>query len=290
VKSLKKGLGKGLGALLNVDTAAAENEIVQLKINEIEPNKNQPRKDFDEEKLRQLAESIKHHGVVQPVIVKKSGDAYNIVAGERRWRAARIAGLDTIPAIVGDYDDRQVMEIALIENLQREDLNPIEESEAYEKLINEFKLTQEDLAGIIGKSRPYIANALRLNKLEDEIKDFVRNNLLSGGHARALLALENKNDRLKLANEIIKKGLSVRETEFLVKNYTLMEGKARRTRKQKKSEEIVYLEDKLKKIWGTKVQLQANKKRGKIIIEYYSEDELERILDIMESIPKSPMM
>lgn len=287
---MKKGLGKGLGALLNVDTAAAENEIVQLKINEIEPNKNQPRKDFDEEKLRQLAESIKHHGVVQPVIVKKSGDAYNIVAGERRWRAARIAGLDTIPAIVGDYDDRQVMEIALIENLQREDLNPIEESEAYEKLINEFKLTQEDLAGIIGKSRPYIANALRLNKLEDEIKDFVRNNLLSGGHARALLALENKNDRLKLANEIIKKGLSVRETEFLVKNYTLMEGKARRTRKQKKSEEIVYLEDKLKKIWGTKVQLQANKKRGKIIIEYYSEDELERILDIMESIPKSPMM
>ena len=275
---------------MNVDTAAAENEIVQLKINEIEPNKNQPRKDFDEEKLRQLAESIKHHGVVQPVIVKKSGDAYNIVAGERRWRAARIAGLDTIPAIVGDYDDRQVMEIALIENLQREDLNPIEESEAYEKLINEFKLTQEDLAGIIGKSRPYIANALRLNKLEDEIKDFVRNNLLSGGHARALLALENKNDRLKLANEIIKKGLSVRETEFLVKNYTLMEGKARRTRKQKKSEEIVYLEDKLKKIWGTKVQLQANKKRGKIIIEYYSEDELERILDIMESIPKSPMM
>ncbi len=287
---MKKGLGKGLGALLNVDTAAAENEIVQLKINEIEPNKNQPRKDFDEEKLRQLAESIKHHGVVQPVIVKKSGDVYNIVAGERRWRAARIAGLDTIPAIVGDYDDRQVMEIALIENLQREDLNPIEESEAYEKLINEFKLTQEDLAGIIGKSRPYIANALRLNKLEDEIKDFVRNNLLSGGHARALLALENKNDRLKLANEIIKKGLSVRETEFLVKNYTLMEGKARRTRKQKKSEEIVYLEDKLKKIWGTKVQLQANKKRGKIIIEYYSEDELERILDIMESIPKSPMM
>mgnify|MGYP000610053804 CR=1 FL=1 len=287
---MKKGLGKGLGALLNVDTAAAENEIVQLKINEIEPNKNQPRKDFDEEKLRQLAESIKHHGVVQPVIVKKSGDVYNIVAGERRWRAARIAGLDTIPAIVGDYDDRQVMEIALIENLQREDLNPIEESEAYEKLINEFKLTQEDLAGIMGKSRPYIANALRLNKLEDEIKDFVRNNLLSGGHARALLALENKNDRLKLANEIIKKGLSVRETEFLVKNYTLMEGKARRTRKQKKSEEIVYLEDKLKKIWGTKVQLQANKKRGKIIIEYYSEDELERILDIMESIPKSPMM
>ena len=286
---MKKGLGKGLGALLNVDTAAAENEIVQLKINEIEPNKNQPRKDFDEEKLRQLAESIKHHGVVQPVIVKKSGDVYNIVAGERRWRAARIAGLDTIPAIVGDYDDRQVMEIALIENLQREDLNPIEESEAYEKLINEFKLTQEDLAGIIGKSRPYIANALRLNKLEDEIKDFVRNNLLSGGHARALLALENKNDRLKLANEIIKKGLSVRETEFLVKNYTLMEGKARRTRKQKKSEEIVYLEDKLKKIWGTKVQLQANKKRGKIIIEYYSEDELERILDIMESIPKSPV-
>lgn len=282
---MKKALGKGLGALLNVSEDIGENEVTYLKINEVEPNRNQPRKDFDEEKLLQLSQSIKQHGIVQPIIVRKEMGTYTIVAGERRWRAARLAGLETVPVIVGEYDDRKVMEVALIENLQREDLNPLEESEAYEKLLNDYKLTQEEIANIVGKSRSLVANSLRLNRLEDEIKDYIRNGELSSGHARALLSLVNKDDRLKLAEEIIKGNLSVRETEMIVRNYYSKTKNEKKHLKKKKSPEILSLEDSLKNIWGTKVQLQTNKKQGKIVIEYYSRDELERLIDIMKNIP-----
>ena len=275
----KKALGKGLGALISVEDTDNPG-IKELRINEIEPNVNQPRKNFNDEKLSQLAESIRQHGVVQPIIVKKDGDIYRIVAGERRWRAARIAGLVTVPAIIKDLSNRQVMEIALIENLQREDLNPIEEAEAYQKLIEDYNLTQEDISNIIGKSRPAIANSLRLLNLNRELKDYIVNGDISSGHGRALLALENEDMRLKAAKEVMEKNLSVRETERLVKQYLVL-------RKEKKinkvNAELLEIEERFKDIFGTKVRLLDNNKKGRIVIEYYSYEELERIMEIIDS-------
>ena len=197
---VKKGLGKGLGALIS--SADTENTgVKEIKINEIEPNLGQPRKHFDDEKLAQLAESIKQHGIVQPLIVKKEDDTYKIVAGERRWRAARLAGLDTLPVIVKELSSKQVMEIALIENIQREDLNPIEEAEAYEKLISEFGMTQEDISVTVGRSRPAIANSIRLLTLQEKLKNLVINGEISSGHARALLALDDNTVQSKTAEE-----------------------------------------------------------------------------------------
>jgi ParB family transcriptional regulator, chromosome partitioning protein len=215
---MKKGLGKGLGALL-ADESEDKSSLNELSINDIEPNLDQPRKNFDDEKLVQLADSIKLHGVVQPIIVKKENDIYRIVTGERRWRAARMAGLATVPAIVRDLSEKQIMEIALIENLQREDLNPVEEAEAYEKLLGEFKMTQEDISKAIGKSRPAIANSLRLLSLSKKIKGYIINGDISSGHGRALLSLENEEVRDKTAENIIHKKLSVRETENLIKKH-----------------------------------------------------------------------
>lgn len=213
---IKKGLGKGLEALIATESNEV-NGIKEIKINDIEPSAEQPRKLFDDEKLMQLSESIKQHGVVQPLIVKKEGDTYKIVAGERRWRAARLAGLAAVPAVVKELTDRQVMEIALIENLQREDLNPIEEAEAYEKLMNEYNLTQEEISKTVGKSRPAIANSIRLLSLNDKIRSYVVSGELSSGHARTLLSIEDVKGQLKAAEEIINKGLNVRDTEKLVK-------------------------------------------------------------------------
>ncbi|MDI9500692.1 MAG: ParB/RepB/Spo0J family partition protein, partial [Bacillota bacterium] len=213
---MKKGLGKGLGALLGTDEP--ENKgVIEVRINEIEPNTDQPRKTFDDEKLAALAESIKQHGIVQPLIVQQDGNMYRIVAGERRWRAARLAGIDTVPVIVRDLSDRQVMEVALIENLQREDLNPVEEAEAYEKLISEFGMTQEEVASIVGKSRPAVTNAIRLLSLSDDIKTRLISGEISSGHARALLAIDDAKLQLKAMQEIIEKEMSVRETEKLIK-------------------------------------------------------------------------
>jgi len=216
----KRALGKGLGALISeAKTSSDEKEgVLELGINEIEPNSNQPRKSFDEKALIQLSESIKEHGIIQPIIVKKEGDIYRIVAGERRWRAARLLGLKKIPAIVRDFSNKQVMEIALIENIQREDLNPIEEAEAYERLIVEHNMTQEQISNSIGKSRPAIANSLRLLTLSDNIKKFLISGQITSGHARALLSLEDKKKQESICNEIIEKNLSVRETEKLVKS------------------------------------------------------------------------
>lgn len=277
---MKKGLGKGLGALIASENSE-DSGVRELKINEIEPNVNQPRKTFNDEKLLQLSESIKQHGIVQPIIVKKEDDTYRIVAGERRWRAARLAGLSSVPVIIRELSNKQVMEIALIENLQREDLNPIEEAEAYEKLISDYNMTQEDISSIVGRSRPAIANSLRLLTLTEKVKDYVINGDLTSGHARALTVIEDKQLQEKIAMQVIQNKLNVRDTEKLVKNVLL---KKSVKKANVKNEEICSIEDKLKGIFGTKVQLVSNKKRGKILIEYYSNDELERLLELFDTI------
>lgn len=280
---IKKGLGKGLGALIT--SADSENTGVrEMRINEIEPNTGQPRKYFNDDKLAQLAESIKLHGIVQPLIVKRDEDTYKIVAGERRWRAARIAGLETVPVIIKDLSSKQVMEIALIENLQREDLNPIEEAEAYERLISEFGMTQEDISVAVGRSRPAIANSVRLLTLQEKLKTLVINGDLSSGHARALLSIEDSALQIKASEEIINRGLNVRETEKLVKR--VLSKKEKRAPK-KLDEEYLAIEDRFREIFGTKVRIVRSNKSGKIMIEYYSMDELERIVEMIESLSKT---
>ncbi len=278
--NVRRGLGKGLGALIeSVDIN--DSGVTEVKLNDIEPNTGQPRKYFDDEKLAQLAESIKQHGVVQPLIVSRSGSAYKIVAGERRWRAARLAGLQTVPVIVRDFSDRKIMEVALIENIQREDLNPIEEAEAYNKLIEEYKMTQEEISATVGKSRSAVANSIRLLNLQEKIKELIISGEISSGHARALLSIEDQAIQMKAVEEIIKKGLSVRDTEALVKKLT-----TKKAKKQPKEDnvEIKALEDRLREIFGTKVQIMNNKKKGKILIEYYSTDELDRIITMIEGL------
>ncbi len=279
---MKKGLGKGLGALItSADTTSDETFVKEIKINEIEPNANQPRKSFDNEKLVQLSESIKQHGVVQPIIVKKEENTYKIIAGERRWRAARLAGLTSVPVVVRDVSNKQVMEMALIENIQREDLNPIEEAEAYERLMKEYNLTQEEISNTVGKSRPAIANSLRLLNLNGKLKAYVINEEISSGHARALLAIDDVKLQEKITEEIIDKELNVRETEKIIKK---MLSKDKKPKQAKLTEELADIEDKLKNIFGTKVKLLSNNKKGKIMIEYYSNEELERILELVASI------
>jgi ParB family chromosome partitioning protein len=279
---MKKGLGKGLGALIT-SAETEDNGVRELKINEIEPNAGQPRKHFNDEKLAQLAESIKQHGVVQPLIVQRDGDTYKIVAGERRWRASRLAGLQTVPVIIRDLSNKQVMEVALIENLQREDLNPIEEAEAYEKLMDEFGMTQEEISVTVGKSRPAIANSVRLLTLQDKIKNMVISGEISSGHARAILSIENRDVQLKAVEEVVKRELNVRDTEMLVKKLLAV-----KTSKKKKADNIEYLalEERFREIFGTKVKIQNNKKNGKILIEYYSVDELDRIISLVEKLGK----
>lgn len=277
---MKKGLGKGLGALIT-SAETEDNGVREIRINEVEPNSGQPRKNFNDEKLAQLAQSIKQHGIVQPLIVQRDASQYKIVAGERRWRAARIAGLKTVPVIIRDLSNKQVMEIALIENLQREDLNPIEEAEAYERLISEFTMTQEEIAGTVGKSRPAIANSLRLLTLQEKIRVRLIDGELTSGHARALLAVEDQELQVRASDEVIKKGLNVRETELLVKRLT-----QQKQTKKKKVDEVEYLaiEERFREVLGTKVKIMNNKNKGKIMIEYYSLDELDRLVGLVEEI------
>lgn len=277
---MKKGLGKGLGALI-ASADAEEQGIKELRINEVEPNNEQPRKNFNDEKLSQLAESIRQHGIVQPLIVKRENDTYKIVAGERRWRAARLAGLSTVPVIIRELSSKQVMEIALIENLQREDLNPIEEAEAYGKLINDFGMTQEEISRTVGRSRPAIANSLRLLSLQEKLRSLVINGDITSGHARTLLSIDDKELQLKAVEEIIKKSLTVRETEALVKKLLTKKEKKRAVRL---SEEYQAIEDKFRDFFGTRVKLMNGKRNGRILIEYYSMDELDRIVSIVEDM------
>jgi ParB family transcriptional regulator, chromosome partitioning protein len=287
MSTLKKGLGRGLDALISSENNI-QTGVLDLKIHEIETNTNQPRKKFDDEKLLQLAESIKQHGVIQPVIVKKeSNGVYRIIAGERRWRAARMAGFTTIPVIVKELSDRQSMEVALIENLQREDLNPIEEAEAYDRLMKEHNLTQEELSVSVGKSRPSVANSVRLLELSDSIKEYVINGDLSSGHARTILPIEDKELQQSVAQEVIKNNLSVRETERLVKKH--LTPKKEQLLKQN-NEQYLEIQDRLQYVFGTKVKLLSNKKNGKILIEYYSPGELDRILELVNSIPREQLV
>lgn len=284
---MKKGLGKGLGAILDSENILTDaTGVSELKINDIEPNREQPRKIFDQEKLQALAESIAQHGVVQPIIVKKKDKGYSIIAGERRWRAAKLAGLKTIPAIVKDLSPRDVMEIALIENIQREDLNPIEEAEAYQKLMEEHDLTQDQISKIVGKSRAAIANSVRLLALADKVKEMLVEEALTPGHARTLITIEDKEKQVQLAETIVQKGLNVRETEKLVNDLTEKKEK-KKTRTEKKDANTIDIEEKLRSYLGTKVELQHRANKGKIVIEYYSADELERIIELISSIGKN---
>lgn len=274
----KSGLGKGLGALIRENEHDVISAITELKITELEANQNQPRRFFDEEALRELSDSIKEHGVVQPIIVRKTDDNYQIVAGERRWRAARLAGLKTVPVVVKDYSNIQVMQIALIENLQRQDLNSIEEALAYKSLIEEHDMTQEDISGKIGKSRSAIANTLRLLNLPDEIRNMVVHGRISAGHARALLAVVDKGKQIEIAQRIIDQQLNVRDIEKLV----MQKDKVTEKKEKKKDVEIVELEEQLKRTFATKVSIVHKKNKGKIEIEYYSNDDLERILELLQ--------
>lgn len=273
---IKKGLGKGLGALISDESLDNDSSIVELRINDIEPNAEQPRKFFDDEKLIQLADSIKQHGIIQPIIVKRDNNIYTIIAGERRWRAAKLAGLSRIPVLVKDFTDKQVMEIALIENLQREDLNPIEEADAFLHLMNEFNLTQEQIAETIGRSRSAVANTIRLLGLSNEVRKFIISGDLTSGHARTLVIIQDPELQKTAAEYIIQNKLSVRETENYIKNLF-------RNKENKKTiivnPDFQAVEDKLKNILGTKVKLLSNNNRGKITIEYFSNDELDRLLE-----------
>ncbi len=279
----KNRLGKGLGALLGNEGNVAEDEhILQIAVDVIKPNPYQPRKIFDQQAIEELAVSIQEHGIIQPIVVKKAVRGYILIAGERRLRAAKHLGLEHVPAIERQFTDRQMREIALIENLQREDLNPIEIAEAYDKLIHELNYTQEELAKRVGKSRPQITNFLRLLQLPEVIKEYVSRGTLSYGHARTLLALSNKEYRLMLAERIIKEQLSVRQTEEIVQNLENVSRETKvKSKKQTRDPEIVHIEKHLEDILGTGVKIVTGKKRGKIEIDYFSDEDLERIIKVI---------
>ena len=276
---MKTALGKGLEALI----PEKGEEVLYLEINRIFPGGEQPRKTFRDSSLKELAVSIKEKGVLQPVIVSRLGDgSFRLVAGERRWRASQLAGLKKIPAIVKNVASKDALEIALIENIQREDLNPVETAEAFSKLLKEFNLTQEELSEKVGKERATVANYLRLLRLPEEIKSLISDGSLSMGHARAVLSIEGRAHQIEAVRKIITKGLSVREAEALAKNISLTGIKKPKSHKAQKAPEIASLEDKLRKSLGTKVRVHhKGKKGGKIEIEYYSLDELDRLLDIL---------
>jgi ParB family chromosome partitioning protein len=276
----RMALGKGLGALLPEFGQAESKTLLYCGIEEIIPNRSQPRKHFDESKLQELAESIKEKGILEPLIVRKTDQGYELIVGERRWRAAQKAGLKEVPVVVKEAEGREALEISLIENLQREDLNPIEAAEAFKHLIEEFNISQEDLSKRIGKDRTTIANTLRLLKLPIEIRNQLLQNRITSGHARAILSLESKEKQKELCALIIKKGLSVREAEALAKRWSEKPKKATLVKRKGDLEsQLGSLQDSLRKYLGTKVQITQKGKRGKIEIEYYSHQELERIVE-----------
>ena len=285
----KRGLGKGLGALLNAEsvvetTTETEKDVKKIKITQIEPNKTQPRQDFDEEKLEALADSIREYGILQPIVVKLNENGfYTIIAGERRWRAARIAKLKEIPAVVKSYDEKSEKEVALIENLQRENLNAIEEAAGMKELIDIYGLTQEEVAKKTGKSRSGVANILRLLNLPEKIKKAIKEETLSMGHARALLAISNENQMIAVAEKIIREDFSVRQTEQYIKS--LMVTKRKRTTTKEEEEIARYiksLEESLSSELGTKIKIVNKKNKGKIEIPYSSSEDFERIIKIIK--------
>lgn len=277
----KLGLGKGIGALIPELEEMGERGLIYCGVEEIRPNRSQPRRYFDESRLQELAESIKEQGILEPLIVRKIDEGYELIVGERRWRAAQKAGLKEVPVIVKEVQDREIMELSLIENLQREDLNPIEEAEAYKRLIDEFGISHEELSVRIGKDRTTITNTLRLLKLPSEIKTHILQNQITSGHARAILSLENKERQNELCNLIIKKGLSVREAEALAKRWLERHQKLKIEKKKRGDidHQLQNLQDSLRNYLGTKVTIHHRGKRGRIEIEYYSNEDLERIIE-----------
>jgi len=259
-----------------IPDADEEDGVREVELGLIKPNPYQPRTEFDDQKLEELARSIEEHGVIQPIIVRKKDGGYELVAGERRWRAAKKAGIRKIPAIVKEYSDGQMLEIALLENLQREDLNPIEEATAYKQLIEDLGITQETLSKRIGKSRSVIANSIRLLNLPEEIQNLLAKGKITTGHARALLSLDNEEEQKQMAQKILERDLTVREIEKLVKK-----PKKQNKLSKKTNPLIIHLEDILKQFFGTKVKVRSGKNKGKIEIEYYSEEDLERILELV---------
>lgn len=292
-----RGLGKGLDSLIPnaVGEAKTKKEAVKepaveekkepetlVKITMVEPNRKQPRKNFDEDALQELSDSIKLYGLLQPILVQDRKDHYEIIAGERRWRAAKLAGLKEIPVIIRDYTDQEIMEISLIENIQREDLNPIEEAQAYKRLLTEFNLKQDEVAERVSKSRAAVTNSIRLLKLSDEVQQMVIDDMISTGHARTLLAVENKDEQYNLAQRIFDEKLSVRDVEKLVKNLHKPEKAPKKS--DNKTMEAIYqdIEDKLKQRLSTKVIVTSKGEgSGKIEIEFYNNDDLDRILDMI---------
>lgn len=290
----KAGLGKGLDSLIpehsvrrkaeKTEQKPEKNELL-LKITDIEPNREQPRKHFDEDALLELSDSIKQFGIIQPLIVQKKEDHYEIIAGERRWRAAKMAGLKEVPAIIKSYTDREILEISLIENIQRENLNPIDEARAYKKLLTEFHLKQDEVAERVSKSRTAVTNSMRLLKLDERVQQMVIDEMITTGHARALLSIEDKEQQYKIAMQVFDQKLSVRDVEKLMKT---MQNTENRKEKSQPENAFIYenLEEKMKALFGTKVSIshKANHK-GKIVIDYYSDDELERLMELFQSIP-----
>lgn len=302
----KGGLGKGLDSLIQsspsrpktapkpevkekivekVVEKVVEKPVEQkIKLSLIEPNREQPRKNFDEEALQELSDSIKQYGIIQPLVVKKNADYYEIIAGERRWRAAKMAGLKEVPVIIKEYTDQEIVEISLIENIQRENLNPIEEAIAYKRLLDEFHLKQEEVAKRVAKSRTTVTNSLRLLKLDERVQQMVINEKLTSGHVRALLSIEDKNAQCEVAKKVFDEKLSVRDTEKLVK--LVLSPKVPKVKKELTHAEIYHdMEERMKEIFGSKVSIQRKSEhKGKIEIEYYSDEELERILDVMNTM------
>lgn len=301
--AVKKGLGKGLDSLI-ADKVSTKPETkkekekkpesehpadaVMMDINKVEPNREQPRKKFDEDALLELAESIKQFGVLQPLLVQERDNYYEIIAGERRWRAAKLAGIKEIPVIIKKLTEQEIMEISLIENIQREDLNPIEEALAYKRLLTEFHLKQDEVAERVSKSRTAVTNAMRLLKLNEKVQQMVIDEMLTTGHARALLGIEDQEKQYIVAQKIFDEKLSVRDTEKLVKNIqNEKKTKKEETKKIDPKLEAIYhdLEEQMKGILGTKVSIQPrDAKKGKLEIEYYSQDELDRIIDLLRTV------
>ncbi|WP_223643336.1 ParB/RepB/Spo0J family partition protein [Planococcus sp. 4-30] len=276
---MAKGLGKGINALFPGETINEADKVNQISVSKIGANPYQPRKNFDQAALEELAESIKEHGILQPIVVRKKGEKYELVVGERRFRAAKLIKLKEVPAIIKELTDQQMMELAILENLQREDLTPIEEAEAYQKLMEALNLTQEQLAFRLGKSRPHIANHVRLLALPENVRTLISDKQLSMGHGRTLLGLRSKKLIPETAEKVVKENLNVRQLENLVQR--LNEDVPRETIEKKKDLFIEEKQSELRDRFGTKVQIKKNKNKGKIEIEFFSEDDLERILELL---------
>ncbi|MBU0606209.1 MAG: ParB/RepB/Spo0J family partition protein [Candidatus Omnitrophica bacterium] len=288
-----KALGRGLEALLTpiaIESASSADapqsvgeQIAQIRVSQIKANKYQPRLDFNQEKLNELISSIKEKGIIQPILVRKTADGFELIAGERRLRAAQTIGMEKIPAIIRNVADIDMLEISLIENIQREELNPVEEACAFQKLVTDFNFTQEDIAKSLGKDRSTIANAIRLLGLAKKIQDYISKGAITAGHAKALLSLPTESDQLRVCNLIVKKGLSVRETESIVAHRS---SGAKRRVEAGKEQGIIDIEGQLQQLFGTRVRIIHGKKRGRIQIEYYSTEDMNRILDMLNAAKK----